>query len=369
MPGAEVISASRFDAAALRSFALGCLAAVGVPADPAAVVVDVMLAADLTGVDSHGVARLRRYVEGVANGAIDGRARPVVVREAAAVALVDASNGLGQPAAVMAMELAMEKAEACGIGMVAVRRTNHFGIAGYYASLAAHRGMVGIATTNASPQVSPTFAAEPMLGTNPIAIALPTGGDAEFLFDAATSTVGRGKLETRHRRGQPIPTGWVIDGTGAGRTDAEELIEGLKERRGYALLPLGGEGETHGGHKGYALGLFVDLLCGPLAGASWGCHVYGERGADLGHCCIAVQVDAFRPLDEFQAESRRMFDEIRAAKRAHPSMRIYVPGEKEAEERRRREREGVPLSAAVVDDLRQLAEELCVPLVEGAPCA
>jgi L-2-hydroxycarboxylate dehydrogenase (NAD+) len=328
----------------------------------------VLVAADLSGIDSHGVARLRRYVEGVATGAIDGRAEPVVVVEHPATALLDAGNGLGQPAAVAAMELAVTKAEVYGIGIVAVRRTNHFGIAGYYASLAARRGLIGIATTNATPQVAPTFAAEPLYGTNPIAIALPTGGKTDFLFDAATSTVGRGKLEIRHRRGEPIPTGWVIDGTGAAREDVEELIEGLKRRSGYALLPLGGEGESHGGHKGYALGLFVDLLCGPLTGAAWGRHVYGADGANLGHCCIAIRVDCFRPLEDFQEECQRLFDEIRAAKRAPGAARIFVPGEKDAEERRRRERDGIPLTGQVRDDLARLAAELDLPSDEVLRC-
>jgi LDH2 family malate/lactate/ureidoglycolate dehydrogenase len=364
----ETVTAPPLSAHALRRFAVECLSAVDVRAGPAEIVADVLVAADLSGIDSHGVARLRRYVEGVASAAIDGRAEPLVVAEHAATAVLDARNGLGQPAAVAAMELAAGKAEACGIGMVAVRRTNHFGIAGYYASLAARHGLIGIVTTNATPQVAPTFAAEPLYGTNPIAIALPTGGETDFLFDAATSTVGRGKLEIRHRRGEPIPTGWVIDGTGAARDDVEELIEGLKRRRGYALLPLGGEGESHGGHKGYALGLFVDLLCGPLAGAAWGRHVYGADGANLGHCCIAIRVEAFRPLTEFQEECRRVFDEIRAAKRAPGAGRIFVPGEKEAEERRRRERDGIPLPRAVRDDLARLAADLDVSLEEVPGC-
>jgi L-2-hydroxycarboxylate dehydrogenase (NAD+) len=349
---------------ALRRFAVDCLDAVGVPARAAATVADVLLAADLSGVDSHGIARLRRYVDGVVERTIDATAEPVVVRESPAAVVLDGSNGLGQPAAVEGMERAIALALEHGVGMATVRRTNHFGIAGYYAALAIRRGVIGIAMTNASPQVAPTFGAEPMYGTNPIAIGMPTGGDADFLFDAATSTVGRGKLEVHQREGRPIPAGWVIDATGAERTDVEELVDGLKRRRGYGLLPLGGAGESHGGHKGYALGLAVDALCGPLAGASWGRHVYGSRGADLGHCFIAIDVEAFRPLGEFQSESALMFAELRAARRTPGSPRIYIPGEKEAERRMERERDGVPLTMPVAEDLRMLGERLGVVFEE-----
>lgn len=363
----DAVQTERVAASTLERFAVASLTAVGVPQGSAATVSEVLLAADLAGIDSHGLARLRRYVEAVASGAIDGRIPPVVVRETPATAVLDAQNGLGQPAALEAMRLALERARTHGIGMVAVKRSNHFGIAGFYASIAAQHGMIGIVSTNASPQVAPTFAAEPMYGTNPIAIALPTGGVADFLFDAATSIVGRGKLEVHRNGGAPIPRGWVIDTSGASRTDTEELIRGLKGRSGYSLLPLGGAGETFGGHKGYAHGLFADLLCGPLAGAAWGRHVYSDEGANLGHVCIALDVEAFRPLSDFQAESQRMFDEIRAARRVAGATRIFIPGEKEAEERRRRLRDGIPLTPRVFADLLQLGQDLGIPF-ESAPC-
>lgn len=345
----------------LHAFVTTCLTAVGAAADDAMVVADVLIAANLRGVDSHGVARLRRYVKGIQNGAIAARPDVTTVLEGPATAVIDAGNGLGQPAALAAMHLAIAKAERIGLGMVVTRRSNHFGIAGYYAMLALEHGMIGMVTTNASPQVAPTFAAEPMYGTNPLAIAMPTGGPCPFVLDMATSTAARGRIEQMQREGKPIPSGWGIDPEGAITTDADTLIAGLIARRGHALLPVGGAGETFGGHKGYGLGLLADLLCGPLAGAAWGRHVYGSSGANLGHCFLAMRVDCFRPWEEFIADSEQLLQEIRSAKKVPGRERIYIPGEKEAEETQRRQRDGIPLLPVVLADLARLADEAGVP--------
>ena len=344
----------------LHSFVVLCLVQVGVTTDDATIVADVLIAANLRGIDSHGVARLFRYVDGVRHGKISPQTQIANLREGPTTAVLDAANSLGQPVAVTAMRLAIDKAEKVGIGMVAVRGANHFGIAGYYAMLALEHNMIGIVTTNASPQVAPTFGAQPMYGTNPIAIAVPTGGPYPFVLDMATSIVPRGKLEQLHRRGQPIPSGWAIDDQGVVMTDNQELITGLMQRRGYSLLPLGGMGETLGGHKGYGLGLFIDLICGPLAGAAWGLHVYGPAGANLGQCFLALRVDNFRNMEEFSRETEQLLDELRAAKKIPGQERIYIPGEKEAEEVEYRRQTGIPLPPIVYARLRQLAEELGV---------
>jgi LDH2 family malate/lactate/ureidoglycolate dehydrogenase len=307
------------------------------------------------------VARLRRYVIGTRDGKIAPRERPRVVRETPATALVDAGNGLGQPAAIFAMELAVAKAEAVGVGVVAVRHTNHFGIAGYYATRPLERGLIGFATSNASPQVTPTHGAQPLFGTNPVAVALPCGDGEGFVLDMATSVVPRGKLERLRREGEEIPDDWAIDGDGRPISDLDSLISGLISRTGLAILPLGGFGERNSGHKGFGLGLLVDLLCGPLSGSSWGCHVYGDRGADLGQWFAALRVDCFRALDDFQCDARRLLAEIRAARKAPGALRIYVPGEKEAEAEAWRSRHGVPLLPPVLADLEALGREVGVP--------
>jgi L-2-hydroxycarboxylate dehydrogenase (NAD+) len=341
----------------LREFALRCLISAGASDADARIVADTLIVTDLRGIDSHGVARLKRYVEGLKSGKINARAQIRMVYEKHGTAVLDAGNGLGQPAAVYAMDLAIAKAKSVGIGAVAVQHTNHFGIAGYYALQAVAQNMIGIATSNASPQVTPTHGAEPMYGTNPIAVAIPTGEARPFVLDMATSTVPRGKLQRMRRENRPIPRGWAIDPAGDDITDLDELIDGLKNRRGHALLPLGGRGEVYGGHKGFGLGLLVDLLCGPLAGAAWGRHVYGAQGANLGQCFVAVDISAFRPLDEFERDSGQAINEMLAAKKAEGAERIFIPGDKEHEEFQRRQRLGIPLRAAVYDDLKALAAE------------
>jgi LDH2 family malate/lactate/ureidoglycolate dehydrogenase len=348
-------------AGALKAFVSACLTTVGVTEQDAAVVADVLVAADLRGVESHGVARLRRYVDGIRQGKIRAERSLSIVRENAATAVLDAGNGLGQPASVAAMELAIAKAGQVGLGAVAVRRSNHFGIAGYYAMLALEHGMVGIATTNASPQVTPTFGAEPMFGTNPIAVALPAGGPFPFVLDMATSVVPRGKLERLGREGEAIPEGWAIDAEGRPMTELGELVAGLKGRRGFSLLPLGGGGEIFSGHKGFGLGLLVDLLCGPLAGASWGRHVYGPEGADLGHWFAALRVDCFADPEELAAETAALLAEVRSARKIPGESRIYIPGEKEAIETERRLRDGIPLNPLVYEELGRIASEVGLP--------
>jgi LDH2 family malate/lactate/ureidoglycolate dehydrogenase len=324
----------------------------------AAQVAEVLVAADLRGVDSHGVARLRRYVDGLRAGTIRAGVPPQVVAETPATAALDAGNGLGQPATFAAVELAIAKARAGAVGVVTVRNSNHFGIAGHYAGLGARAGMFTMVCTNASPQVAPTHGGEPMFGTNPLAIALPTDDERPFLFDAATSAVPRGKLERFEREGRPMPAGWAVDPHGRPETDIPSLVDGLKRRKGYALLPLGGAGEEFGGHKGYGLGLLVDLLCGPFAGADWGRHVYGPQGAGLGHFVLCVRVDAFGPPERFRAAATAMFAELRSARKAPGQHRIYTPGEKEYEMAELRRRDGIPLLPPVVDDLGAIAATL-----------
>ena len=348
-------------AAALEAFVVDCLATSGVERDQGQLVASALVAADLRGIDSHGVARLRRYVIGTRDGKIEPRRRVEVVQETPATALIDAGNGLGQPAAILAMETAIEKAETVGVGVVAVRHTNHFGIAGYYATLPLAKGLLGFATSNASPQVTPTHGAQPMFGTNPIAVALPCGEGDGFVLDMSTSVVPRGKLERLRREGAEISDSWAIDGDGNPITDLDGLIAGLIARAGLSILPLGGLGERNSGHKGFGLGLLVDLLCGPLTGSAWGRHVYGERGADLGQLFVALRVDCFRPLEDFQRDTRRLLAEIRAAKKAPDQVRIYIPGEKEAEAESLRGRQGIPLLPPVVADLEALGREVGVP--------
>ncbi|HEY0190663.1 MAG TPA: Ldh family oxidoreductase [Kofleriaceae bacterium] len=321
-----------------------------------------LIAADLRGIASHGVARARRYVDGLRSGAINPRPVPATLAETAAMIAIDADNGLGQPAAIAAMRAAITKAAATGVGVATVARSNHFGIAGYYTSLALERGMIGVASTNASPQVCPTSGAEAMFGTNPIAAAVPGEAGDDFELDMATSVVPRGKLERMAWAGEPIPDGWAIAPDGSAAQRHATLVAGLKQRAGFALLPLGGAGEQHGGHKGYGLGLLVELLCGPLAGAAWGRHTYASGTAGLGHWFLALDVAALRPLAAVRGEVAAMFAELRGSRPAAGAPPIRIAGERRRDREAHHRARGVPLYPEVVDDLRAVGGSVGVAL-------
>jgi L-2-hydroxycarboxylate dehydrogenase (NAD+) len=352
----------------LRAFCERALRAVDVPPEDAAIVADVLVAADLRGIDSHGVARLRRYTDGVRRGIMSAHPTVRVLAETPATAVLDADAGLGQPVSYRAMKRAIEKAQAVGVGVVAVRNSNHFGIAGYYAMLALEHDCIGMATTNAGRLVIPTFGREPMLGTNPIAVAAPAGSERPYVLDMATSTAAMGKIEIYDRLGLALPLGWAADRDGLPLHDAHQARTQLSRRAGGGLLPLGGASETTGGHKGYGLSLLVDILCGVLAGAAYSDRIMSEGVAagvpthpNLGHVFAALRVDAFRPLGEFEAAMDDLQRRIKESPKAAGHERIYIHGEKEAEALAERSRLGIPLDPHVTDDLRSLAQELDVP--------
>ena len=356
----------RVQADPLKAFCVRALQQMDVSEDDARITADVLVAADLRGVSSHGVARLRRYVNGLRDSVMIARPDTQVVTETPTTLLIDAGAGLGQPVSYRAMEQAIQKAEEFGTGFATVRNSNHFGIAGYYSMMALEHNCIGMAMTNAAVLVVPTFGRDAMLGTNPISVAAPAGEEWPFVLDMATSTVPRGKLEVYRRLEKPLPLGWATDETGEPTTDTERVLDNLKERAGGGLLPLGGAGELLGGHKGYGLSLLVDVLSGVLPGAAYANLVYprDEAGNPLpsaiGHFFGAWRVDAFRPVEEFEAAMDDLQRRLKNAPKAEGQDRIYVHGEKEYEEMGRNSREGVPLNAKVADDLRAIGHELGV---------
>ena len=352
----------RFAPERLHRFIKGCMTSAGATERDATLVADVLNSADLRGKEAHGIARLKRYADGIRTGEINPNPQRKLVVDLPGIAVMDGDNGLGQPASIDAMDLAIAKAKVTGIGAAAVRQSNHFGIAGYYAMRARDQNMIGISVSNASPQVAPTHGAEAIFGTNPLAIAVPTGGKTPFILDMSTSAVPRGKLERMDWGDKPMPTGWAIDPEGNDATDIKTLINGLKKHLGFALLPLGGAGELFGGHKGYSLGIVVDLLSGPLAGADWGKNTYGKKGANLGHFFIAMNVDAFVPGGEFPGRMEQLIDELHATRKAKGAERIYVPGEKSNEREQQCRKEGIPLCEAVCKDLEKLSKAYGVEL-------
>jgi LDH2 family malate/lactate/ureidoglycolate dehydrogenase len=356
----------RVEPGALKAFCVRTLNRMGVPEEDGRITADVLVSADMRGTSSHGVARLRRYVNGLRDGMMIAKPDIEVITETPTTVVIDAGGGLGQPVSYQAMETAIEKAEAYGTGFATVRNSNHFGIAGYYAMMALDRDCIGISMTNASVLVVPTFGRDAMLGTNPISVAAPAGEEWPFVLDMATSTVPRGKLEVYQRLEKPLPTGWATDETGQPTSDTEQVLKNLKERAGGGLLPLGGAGELQGGHKGYGLSLLVDILCGVLPGAAYANLVYpkDDEGnalpSEIGHFFGAWRVDAFRPPEAFKDAMDDLQSRLKNAPKAEDQERIYIHGEKEYEEAEKNARMGVPLNPKVAADLRAFGKELDV---------
>jgi len=256
------------------------------------------------------------------------------------------------------MELAIRKARQTAVGFVAVRNSNHFGIAGYYSMMALKAGMIGIASTNAGPLVVPTFGRNAVLGTNPISVAVPTGREEPFVLDMATSVVPRGTIEVYDRQGKEMPLGWAVDATGRSTADARAVLEALAKRLGGGILPLGGEGEEFSGHKGYGLALLVDILCGALPGAATGLDVYAnERAANVGHFFGSIDVRAFRPLNGFKRDMDKLLRTLRESPKAEGHDRIYVHGEKSSAMERERRAKGIPLGPKVVESLQKIGAD------------
>ncbi len=343
----------------LRRFCEQVLVKLGVPPEDARVTTDVLVLADLRGIDSHGVARLGRYVGGLKAGYMKPHDESRVLKETKATALIDGGQSLGQVVGKKGMDLAIRKAKDTAVGIVAVRNSNHYGIAGYYTLMALEHNLIGVSMTNAAPLVVPTFGRTSVLGTNPISLTAPAMKEKAFVLDMATSTVPRGKVEVYNRLGKPIPHGWAVDETGRSSTDPARVLKALANRLGGGLLPLGGEGEDFGGHKGYGLALMVDVLCGVLSGAATGLRVYAdEKRPDVGHFFMALDPTAFRPLDEFRRDMDRLARELKDSPKADGQDRIYVHGEKSFARMEKFRKEGIPLDSKVVDGLKKIGTDL-----------
>jgi L-2-hydroxycarboxylate dehydrogenase (NAD+) len=349
------VTTVRFPARVLRDFAASVYAATGVPEADAVLAADVLVEADLLGFDTHGIAHLAShpgYAPGLSGGHVQARGRFEVVRESAATALVDGHGAVGAVTAGRATDLAIAKSRNAGVGVVAVREGRHFGAASVYALRIARADMIGVVATNASPWVVPTFGRERMLGTNPVAVAAPTGDDRPFLCDVSTSTVAFGRIEHALRTGSPLDPGWAVDGRGRPTLDPAVVIaEG-------GLTPLGG---TPGGssHKGYALAASVDVLTGILSGTGWS-KVLPVHTTQAAHVFVALQIDAFAEPSDFHRDLRAMLDALRASPPAAGAERVLVPGDREFECRRDRDRHGVPVPCLVLEELDALAAELGV---------
>lgn len=320
-----------------------------------------LLSADVRGVDSHGVARLSGYVRLWEAKRVNATPVIKIIHETPSTAVVDGDSGLGLVIAPFAMQIAIEKAKQVGTGWVSVQNSNHFGIAAHHAMMALEHDMMGIAMTNASPLVAPTFSIDKMLGTNPICVAAPAGKEPAFVADLATTTAANGKLEILQRKSLDTPTGWVQDAEGNPSTDPHIL------KKGGALLPLGGDTD-HGSHKGYALGAVVDIFSALLSGANYAPWVppfpayvpmpAQQPGKGIGHFLGAMRIDAFRPAADFKKDMDHWIQGFRSCRTVPGQEKVLVPGDPEREYEAERMQHGIPLLQTVVDDMTLLGNRL-----------
>ncbi|MEN9510669.1 MAG: hypothetical protein RLZZ370_488 [Bacteroidota bacterium] len=346
---------------ALQSFVHDVFLHMGCSSQDAATATSVLLKADLRGIDSHGVARLSGYIRLWQAGRINPKPNMQLVAETPSTGTLDADAALGLVSAPHAMNIAIEKAKNCGSGWIAVRNSNHFGIAAYHAMMALEHDMIGFALTNASPLVTPAKGAERMLGTNPICWAFPAGAEAPVILDMATSAASNGKLEIAERKNKEIPEGWLVSRDG----NASHNPSALKD--GGMLLPLGSDME-HGSYKGYGLSASVDILSGVLSGANYGPWVPpfvaflpvlpDLPGAGIGHFVGAMRVDGFRPVDAFKEHLDQWIRRFRDTRPAASGNPVIIPGAPEQEMYETRLREGIPLNDKVLADLTQLGQSL-----------
>ena len=345
----------------LFHFTRSVFESIGCSPEHATVATQTLLSADLRGVDSHGIARLSGYVRLWEVKRVNTRPEIKVIHETPSTAVVDGDSGLGLVVAPFAMGVAIEKAKSVGTGWVSVQNSNHFGIAACHAMMALEHEMIGIAMTNASPLVAPTFSIDKMLGTNPICVAAPASKEPAFVADLATTTAANGKLEILQRKNQDTPTGWVQDGEGKPSHDPHIL------KKGGALLPLGGDRE-HGSHKGYALGAIVDIFSALLSGANYAPWVppfpayvpmpTQQPGKGIGHFLGALRIDAFRPASEFKQHMDHWIQGFRSCKTIPGEEKVLVPGDPEREMEKERSKNGISLLDVVVKDLKDLAQKL-----------
>ena len=352
----------RVPEADLKSFVSRALTTVGVEPEPARIVGEVLVAADRRGIESHGVARLRWfYVDRIRNGRISARPNYEIVRESSTSLLLDAGNGLGHPASHLAMTRAIEKARDSGIAFAAVRNSNHYGIAGYYAMMALEHDMIGICSTDSAHFAVPTFGRSPMQGTNPFAFAIPAG-EEPFVLDFATTTVTYGKLEVYERKGLKLKPGWAVDNEGNPADDP------AVRHGGGSLLPLGGFGTEGGGHKGYGLGALAEILTGVLSGGWFGAALTVAESLTspsgiTSHFFGAIRIDAIRDVADFKRDMECELRTFKNSARAPGQDRVYVAGEIEHENEIAFRRDGIPLIGPVIEDLDSLADDLGIARV------
>jgi LDH2 family malate/lactate/ureidoglycolate dehydrogenase len=345
----------QIDTAKMRRFCEELFGSYGFSPEESRTITGVLLRADLYGIESHGVQRLIRYHDEIGSGMVDVRAKPEIVHETGISAVIDAHKAMGQLVSVQGMRLAIEKAKAAGCGMVTVRNSNHYGIAGYYTGMAAEAGMMGICMTNSEAIGVPTFGRQAMFGTNPIALAMPAE-PVTFSYDAATTVVPRGTLEVYIKNDKSLPDEWALDQNGRPSVNTNEILNNIIHKQGGGIAPLGGAGELHGGHKGYGLGVIVEIFTAVLCGGLTSNYVNITPGLNgMGHFFMALDYGVFGDKAAIRAAMSKYLRELRESSKAEGQPRIYTHGEKEAEMMAARLNGQIPVNEKTLAELKDIA--------------
>ncbi len=339
----------------LKTFCEDCFDSFGFTKEESAIITDVLLLSDLYGIESHGMQRLARYHKGIEKGLIKVEAKPEVVFETPVSAVIEGHDGMGQLIAHKAMNTAIEKAKTSGIAVVTVRNSNHFGIAGYYAKMACDAGLIGMAMTNSEAIMVPTFGRLAMLGSNPIAIAMPAE-PYDFFFDASTTVVTRGKLEIYNKLGKPLPEGWALNASGKGSTDAKDVLANIVAKNGGGIMPLGGETEQTGSHKGYGYGMFCEIFCSILSMGLTSNHTHiGGKGGTC-HGFIAIDPKIFGDAGDIKEHLSTFLQELRESPKCEGATRIYTHGEKEIIAKADRLENGIAVNINTVAEMFDMCQ-------------
>lgn len=327
-------------------------------------IANVLLASDRMGIESHGVQRMKLYTHSLEIGRIKRGAKSEIVRETPVSAVIDAHDAIGQPVSVAAMQMAIDKAKKAGVGIVVVRDSNHYGIAGYYAKMAADQGLLGISMTNTEALVVPTFGKQPMMGTNPIAVSMP-GTPHPFHLDMATSVVPAGKMEVYAKAGKTLPGDWLMNSDGSPSYDPNDFLRIRATKSLGGIFPVGGEGETNSGHKGYGLSLLVELFCGILSGGRTSNEVRVVPNVDkVCHFFMAVDYSIFGDKEQMEKRFSQYLEDIRNSALVDGQTRIYTHGDKAYAHMARVAEEGVKVNDKIYDEIVKICQDLGIDPAE-----
>lgn len=347
----------------LKKFCTDAFLKFGFNEEECDIIVDVLLTSDLYGIESHGMQRLVRYHKGIEKGLIKIDAKPEIVFETPVSAVIEGNDGMGQLLGHKAMSLAIEKAKKTGMAIVSVRNSNHYGIAGYYAKMACKEGLIGMSMTNSEAIMVPTFAKKAMLGSNPIAIAMPAE-PYDFFFDASTTVVTRGKLEIYNKLNKPLPDMWALGADGKSSNDASDVLKNIVAKAGGGIMPLGGETEQSGSHKGYGYGMLCEIFCSILSMGLTSNHTHiGGKGGTC-HGFIAIDPAIFGDAAAIKEHLSTFLQELRDAPKADGATRIYTHGEKEVFAYKDRLENGIEVNLGTVAEMVDLCKYLEMDIKE-----